>query len=125
MAKILVVDDDQAGRESLVRLLSAAGHKTTDAPNGRDALSILLTDRPDVVLLDLVMPEMDGTSFLEVVRSYLRLQSLPVVVLTAIEDSPMIAKAQALQVNCVLIKARASSENILKAIEEAVSRHPG
>jgi CheY-like chemotaxis protein len=71
------------------------------------------------------MPEMDGTSFLEVVRSYLRLQTLPVVVLTALQDSPMVQKAQHLMVNAVLIKGKASLEDIRRAVEEAVSRMPG
>ena len=94
-------------------------------PNGREALSSVLADLPDVVLLDLLMPEMDGPSFLEVVRSYLRIQSLPVVVLTALTDSPMVDRARALRVNSILLKAKATPDDIRKAVEEALVRYPG
>jgi CheY-like chemotaxis protein len=125
MAKLLIVDDSEDARESLAVLFRDAGHTVACVPNGREALMQVLSDRPDVVLLDLMMPEMDGPSFLEVCRSYLRLQSLPVVILTALTDSPMIERAQALKVNSVLLKGKAAPGDIQKAIEEALVRHPG
>src|SRR5690349_17014972 len=125
MAKILIADDDADSRETQSVLFEAAGHTVAGVPNGREALARVLTDLPDVVLLDLLMPEMDGPSFLEVVRSYLRIQSLPVVVLTALSESPLIDRVQALKVNSVLIKGKASSEDILKAVGEALVRAPG
>src|SRR3954471_9636671 len=115
MAKILIVDDGEDARESLAVVLREQGHTVTGAPNGREALTVILTDLPDVVLLDLLMPEMDGPSFLEVVRSYLRIPSLPVVVLAALSDSPMIDRARALRVNTILVKGRATPDDIRKA----------
>ena len=125
MAKILVVDDDEDTRETQAVLLRDAGHTVVCVPNGREALAQVLSDVPDVVLLDLVMPEMDGPSFLEVVRSYLRIQSLPVVVLTALAESPMIDRARALKVNSVLVKGKAMPADVARAIEEALARYPG
>jgi len=125
MAKILIVDDDQDARETLAVGLEAAGHRVDRVSNGKEALAKVLDELPDVVLLDLMMPEMDGPSFLEVVRSYLRIQSLPVVVLTGLAESPMVDRALALKVNSVLIKGKASPQDIQKAIEEAAVRMPG
>jgi len=125
MSRILVVDDDADVREGNCRYLEAAGHTVDCVSNGREALAHVINNPPDVVLLDLVMPEMDGPSFLEVVRSYLRLQSLPVVVLTGLDESPLIHRAQTLKVNAVLLKGKASSEDIRKTLEEAVVRAPG
>ena len=125
MAKILIVDDNEDSCEPLAVLLRDSGHTVTCVPNGRDALTSVLSDMPDVILLDLLMPEMDGPSFLEVVRSYLRIQSLPVVVLTGLGDSPMIERARALRVNSILFKGKATPEEILKALEEALVRYPG
>ena len=90
MARILLVADHPDTCEALSRFLQTGGHYVRCVPNGKEALAEVLNVVPDVVLLDLVMPEMDGPSFLEVVRSYLRLQSLPVVILTAFTDSPML-----------------------------------
>jgi CheY-like chemotaxis protein len=125
MAKILIVDDNEDARESQAMLLRDVGHDVSCVPNGREALAHVLSDVPDVILLDLLMPEMDGPSFLEVIRSYLRIQSLPVVVLTALSDSPMIDRAQALKVNSILIKGKATPADIQKAVEEAIHRYPG
>jgi CheY-like chemotaxis protein len=125
MAKILVVDDSEDSCESLAVLLRDAGHTVTCVPNGREALACVLADLPDVVLLDLLMPEMDGPSFLEVVRSYLRIQSLPVVVLTGLAESPMIDRARTLKVNSIVVKGKAAPSDILKALEEALVRYPG
>ena len=125
MSRILLVDDEEDTRASLSKFLRAAGHEVVAVPNGRDALAEVLKELPDVVILDLVMPEMDGACFLEVIRSYLRLQSLPVVILTGLGDSPMIARAQALKVNGVLIKGKASPDDIVQAVEAAIVRYPG
>jgi CheY-like chemotaxis protein len=125
VANILIVDDNPDAGEGLAKVLQNAGHHVTTAANGRLALTHVLNQTPDVVLLDLMMPDMDGPSFLEVVRLYLRLQSLPVVVLTALADSPMIERIRALKVNTILMKGKASSTDILQAIEQAVIRVPG
>ena len=119
MAKILIVDDEADTRESLEVLLRDAGHTVMCVPNGREALSNVLADVPDVILLDLLMPEMDGPSFLEVVRSYLRIQSLPVVVLTALSDSPMIDRTRALKVNAILVKGKAMPADMTRRCQAA------
>ena len=125
MAKILLIDDNADEVSVLSKYLTNVGHSVESAPNGREALAQILADLPDVILLDLIMPEMDGPSLLEVIRSYLRLQSLPVVVLTALAESPMLDRIQSLKVNSVLVKGKATSEDIQKALEEAIVRVPG
>ena len=125
MAKIMIVDDSPDSGESMARFLQTAGHEVACVPNGREALARVLASLPDVILLDMLMPEMDGPTFLEIIRSYLRLQSLPVVVLTGLPDSPMVDRVQHLKVNAVLVKGKASPEEIKQALEEAVVRLPG
>jgi len=124
MARILIVDDEPDTREGLAKNFTQSGHEVVIAHGGREALIQVLQDMPDVVLLDLFMPEMDGPSFLEVVRSYLRLQSLPVVVLTAFTESPMIDHVRNLKVNAILAKGKASPTDILKALEAAIVQIP-
>jgi CheY-like chemotaxis protein len=125
MATVMIVDDDVDGCEPLGKFLEKSGHAVRCVPNGREALAQVILQVPDVVILDLLMPEMDGPSFLEVVRSYLRLQSLPVVVVTGLSESPMVERLRNLKVNSILVKGKAKFEDILRAVEEAAVRVPG
>ena len=125
MATILIVDDEPDGSEALAKYLVQAGHVVRCVSDARTALSQVIGDMPDVVVLDMFMPDMDGPSFLEVVRSYLRMQALPVVVLTGLTNSPMVDRIQRLKVNSVLVKGKASLEDIRRAVEEAAIRLPG
>lgn len=124
MARILIVDDNCDSGEGLARVFRTSGHEVTCVPNGREALAHVLHQTPDVVLLDLLMPDMDGPSFLQVVRMYLRMHSLPVVVLTGFTESPLIERALHLKVNSVLVKGKASPSEILKALEAAMAGTP-
>jgi two-component system OmpR family response regulator len=124
MPYVMIVEDNADACEPLARFLEKSGHEVKCVPNGREALAHVLARLPDVVLLDLLMPEMDGPSFLEVVRSYLRIQALPVVIWTALVDSPMVERARALKVNSILAKGKASFEDIGRALEEAAHRLP-
>lgn len=85
--RILVVDDEADMRDLLRRSLSAEGWEIAVAPNSRVALDILPEVEPDLVILDLMMPEMDGFAFVDHVRANDRWRDLPVIVLTAMELS--------------------------------------
>jgi len=124
MASILIVEDAFDASEAMANYLRKAGHEVKCVGNGREALAAVIMSTPGVVLLDLLLPEMDGPSFLEVVRLYLRMRSLPVVVMTGIPDSPMVERIRKLGVNSVLVKGKASLEDIRHAVEEAMHRLP-
>lgn len=79
--KILVVDDDQAVRDSLRRSLSFNGYTVTMAEDGEKALELITSDRPDLVVLDVMMPKMDGLDVCRELRS--RGDDIPVLMLTA------------------------------------------
>lgn len=124
MASILVVEDSPDVCEPLAQFLVESGHEVVCVSNGREALRRVLLQLPDVVVLDLLTPEMDGPTFLEVVRSYMRLQALPVVVLTALQEDPLLERVRGLKVNTILLKGRASHVDILAAVEQALRQRP-
>ena len=64
----------------LLRFLSRSGYEVAGAPDGRAALHAALERKPDLILLDLLMPTMDGPELIDVLRSYLRFSALPIVV---------------------------------------------
>ena len=79
-ASVLVVDDDSDVRMLVVELLARAGYRVNEAPDGRTALRTLYHERPDLVVLDVTMPELDGWRTLERIRE---VSDVPVVMLTA------------------------------------------
>jgi CheY-like chemotaxis protein len=82
-APILVVDDDDDIRDALVGLLRDAGHPVVEAMDGKQALELARTALPRVILLDLMMPVMDGYEFLAERAKVGALADIPVVVITA------------------------------------------
>jgi class 3 adenylate cyclase len=84
---ILVVDDDVINRRLLVRSLELDGHTVIAAQNGREALDRLARDRVDVVLLDIVMPELDGVSVLTEIKADPGLRHIPVIMISAVDEA--------------------------------------
>lgn len=90
--KILVVDDDPLNREVLSVNLTEEGYTIETAENGRDGLQMLLEQPFDIVLLDLLMPEMDGFDVLKIIKADARLRHLPVIVISGEGDLSSITR---------------------------------
>lgn len=84
---ILIVEDDPLNRRLLARVLERDGFTVMTAENGREALSSLHQEPADVVLLDIVMPELDGVSVLRQMKAEPNLQHISVIMISAIEDA--------------------------------------
>ena len=125
MARILIVDDDADTCMPLAKFLRGKGHEVDCLPNGKEALVSIIGKTPDLIILDLYMPEMDGAGLLEIMRSYLRLQSVPVIVWTGLPDSPLVDRARYLKINDILVKSKATFDDVLQAVEMALVRAPG
>jgi class 3 adenylate cyclase/CheY-like chemotaxis protein len=91
-ATILVVDDDEANREVLARRLVRLGYRTVEARNGVEALEILASAPIDLVLLDVMMPEMDGYAVLERRRHDPALRDIPVIMISALDQVESIVR---------------------------------
>ena len=87
MAHILVVDDDAATRALVRAVLEVDGHEVTAVPDGFAALRQLQVLRPDCVVLDLMMPGLDGHTVLDRLRATPGGRDLPVIMLTAVTDA--------------------------------------
>jgi CheY-like chemotaxis protein len=121
MAYVLVVEDEGDSRDFVGRFLERAGHRVISAENGRRALQRLLNETPDVVVLDIRMPELDGIGLLEVLRSYLRWHTLPVIVLTAHASNPELDRARELGVCRIFQKANFNLADLGTAIDDVLS----
>ena len=120
---VLVVEDDDDTREMMVRTLANDGWKVREAANGRVALGRVNEAVPDLILLDLMMPEMDGFEFISRVRAESRWRRIPVIVVTAktltTED---LARLNG-QVQHLVHKGEYSGKAVLAALDELVPRH--
>jgi DNA-binding response OmpR family regulator len=83
MAHILAVDDDEQVLLSIQQLLESAGHTVSPASSGQEALDLLTRQRPELIILDIIMPEMDGVEVCRRVRADPFLARLPILFLTA------------------------------------------
>ena len=90
--RLLVVDDNQTNREILQRRLETYGHSISSAPDGLRALQMLEQDDFDLVLLDIVMPEMDGFDVLQRMKSDERLRDIPVIMISALNEMDVVVR---------------------------------
>ncbi len=91
--RVLVIDDDPALREIFGERLSMAGYLVSYAKNGYEGYEMARSVKPDFILLDVMMPELDGPATLDKIKSDPECKDIPVVFLTSIEDRPEDIKA--------------------------------
>jgi signal transduction histidine kinase len=91
-SRILVVDDDAANRDVLMRRLMREGHQVAIATNGSTALELATASELDLILLDLVMPEMSGVEVLRRLKAVESTQHVPVIVISAIDELDSVAR---------------------------------
>ena len=120
---VLVVDDTDSARDVAERILRFYGVDTIGARSGVEALELLEKDLPDLILLDISMPEMDGLTFLEHLRQQPRFQELPVVMMTAIADKESVNRAFALGVCEYLVKADFSAPRMVEVVRRHARHH--
>src|ERR1035437_3995769 len=123
--KILVVEDDPPPRLMVSRLIEREGWVAVQAENGRRALDLLKTFTPSVVLLDLLMPEVDGFSVLREMRANLEWREIPVVVLTSLDLTGEVRRLLHQPAERVLQKGRYTREELLKEVRDAVADFAG
>ena len=122
---VLVVEDEPAARELVHRELEREGWQVTTAENGRVALERLAAHPYALVLLDLMMPEMDGFAFLHRLRQNPEWRDIPVIVLTAKELSPHDHHVLRDQVEKIMEKGAYRKEELLAEVSALVRRHAG
>ena len=112
----MIVDDAYVARSTLGRLLEREGYQTVLASNGRDALKELDHSEPDLIVLDLNMPDLDGLELLEILHAHPRWQSIPVIMLTAVCDTHAVQRAHQLGAKQYMVKAAFSVKDMLQQV---------
>jgi signal transduction histidine kinase/DNA-binding response OmpR family regulator len=115
---VLLVEDDPATRAMMRNVLEKEGCRICEAVNGRAGLTCMEAEQPDVILLDLMMPEMDGFEFADQVRRHPEWRNVPIIVVTAHDLSARDRQRLSGYVETVLQKTGDSHESLLTRVRE-------
>jgi CheY-like chemotaxis protein len=124
MPTVMVVDDTAIIRETVARILRKEGYTTVCASNGKEALETIQAAAPDIMLLDIMMPEMDGMATLAHLRQNPRWHSLPIIMMTALSDDEHQSKAEMLGASDYMVKARVSIDQMLQRMRRLLDVAP-
>jgi len=119
---ILVVEDDEIILRALYLTLHEAGFGIATATDGESGYKMAERIQPDLVLLDLILPKMDGFEFLEAFKSNMKLKEIPVVALSNLGDKDSIDKAKDLGAMDYFVKAETDLSELVKKVKKILEK---
>ena len=124
-AKILVVEDEEILLTALKEELLQGGYEVEGALDGVEGLEKVKAFHPNLILLDLLMPKMDGMEMLQKLKADAEMRDVPVVILTNLSDYERISEALSLGAMDYLVKANYKLEDLLDKVRTILARKQG
>lgn len=118
MKTILLIEDEPTLQKAFGDVLDKAGYKITGALDGEQGLKMAKETNPDMILLDLILPKMDGFEVLEKIMADPETKDIPVIILTNLERTEDVNRAIELGAKTYLVKANYSIQEILEKIKQ-------
>ncbi|HEV8605681.1 MAG TPA: response regulator [Tepidisphaeraceae bacterium] len=126
MSTILIVEDDSDTREVMARYLTLAGYEHRSVSNGWEALLAVDQNQIDLILLDVMMPGMDGVTFLNILRNAQTKRNTPVVIVTAMSKQELSSRYNDLPVQAVLPKTQELFDELMQTVHNILKKpEPG
>ena len=122
MAKILFIEDDPLIVKIYTTRLTADGYQVLSAENGEDGIKLAETETPDLVILDIMMPKIDGFGVLEKLRANEMMKTKPILVYSNLAQEEEIKRAQTLGATEFIIKANLSPTEMVEKIKKYLNR---
>ncbi len=122
MSKILVIEDDKFLREMITRKLDKEGYDVDQAVDGEEGLEKIREGRPDIILLDLIMPGVGGFEVLEEVQDDPEVNDIPIVILSNLGQKSEVERGLNLGAEDFMIKAHFTPKEIIEKIKEILGR---
>jgi CheY-like chemotaxis protein len=122
MTKVLLVEDDPLIIRLYQKTLTLEGYEIESADNGLSALEILPVFMPDIILLDIMMPTMNGIQFLQHMKANPAVAEIPVIVLTNVADSDVTMSAVDAGAALILIKSQTEPDGVIAAIQGVLNK---
>ena len=120
--KILFIEDEKSLQEILGQALKQNGFEVKEALNGQDGLDLVEKFGPDLILLDLILPKINGFEVLEKIKSSEKTKNIPVIILTNLENSADIQRALELGAFDYLVKSNYSLNKIINKVKGVLSK---
>ncbi|MDI6777600.1 MAG: response regulator [Patescibacteria group bacterium] len=120
--KVLIVEDDNFVAEVYSTKLLEMGHEIQIAQNGEEGLSLVEKGKPDLILLDIIMPVMGGIEMLEELKKNEEWKNIPVILLTNVGEKESIQKVRGLGVQDYLIKSHFTPAEVIEKIEAILGK---
>jgi CheY-like chemotaxis protein len=121
MKKILFIEDESALQKTFGDLLGARGYHIVSALDGEIGLALAQKEKPDLILLDIVLPKINGLEVLSQLKENPETKTIPVILLTNLEGMNNIGKALELGATTYLVKAQYSLNEVVEKIEKALN----
>ncbi len=120
--KLAIIEDDPAISQMYRMKFESEGYKVETAENGKIGLDMIEKMKPDMVLLDLMMPEMNGDEMLEIMRATDWGKDIPVIVLTNMGEQEIPAKIEKLGINAFVLKAEMTPKQVEELVKKEISK---
>jgi CheY-like chemotaxis protein len=120
MAKILIIDDDENMRRVYQTVLSASGYEIVTALDGVDGLARVMDEKPALILMDIMMPKINGLDVLDRIKMNTELKRTPVIMLTNMSGEKVCVNALAKGASRCLIKDQLDSKDLVRIVAEVL-----
>ena len=122
MTKILFIEDEQALQKALGDILGEEGYEVISALDGETGLRLAKTEKPDLILLDIVLPKIGGFEVLKKLKEDPETEEIPVIILTNLEEIEDVEKALRLGATTYLVKTEYSLEEVIEKIKKSLNK---
>ncbi len=120
MSKILLVEDDINLRDIYSARLTAEKYQVVTASDGEEALAVAVKEKPDLILLDIMMPKISGFDVLDIIRSTPDIKDTKVIIMTALSQESDKQRGETLGANKYLVKSQVTLEDVVSTVKEIV-----
>jgi len=118
--KVCIIEDDSSILEIYERKISQSGFEVVTAKDGEEGWNVLKKEFPDIALIDIMMPKMDGIELMKKMKEDEELSKIPVIILTNLEDYETVKKTSNLQSRFYLVKALFNPQKVVDLIKEVL-----
>ena len=125
MSKVMVVEDDASLREIYSIRITAEGYEVVSAGDGEEALAMVVREKPDLILSDVMMPKISGFDMLDILRSTPETAGIKVVMMTALSAEDQRQRGERLGADRYLVKSQVGIEDVVNVIHEVLGDKPG